>query len=288
MTIKGVDISENNPVVDFEKLKAAGVKFAIIRCGYGNDDVSQDDSRFFENIRKAKAAGVPYGVYLYSYALTVAEAKSEAAHTLRLLNQIDRPAYGVWFDMEDGDGYKARMGMPSNSTLVDICDTYCRELQNAGYYVGIYASLSWFSNTLNDSRLDKYDKWVAQWNPTCDYKKPYGIWQYTDKLMVGGYPFDANWAYKDYPAITGSKKEEPKLTEAQVKKLVQDEYGRLNPTYNTLADVPSYWRADIEKLMDLGVIAGVGNGKLGLTRSEAKSAVIALRLVERFFERNED
>ena len=78
------------------------------------------------------------------------------------------------------------------------------------------------------------------------------------------------------------------MTEAQVKKLVQDEYGRLNPTYNTLADVPSYWRADIEKLMDLGVIAGVGNGKLGLTRSEAKSAVIALRLVERFFERNED
>lgn len=287
MAIKGVDISENNPVVDFEKLKAAGVKFAIIRCGYGSDYANQDDSRFLENVRKAKAAGIPYGVYLYSYALNVAEARSEAAHTLRLLKQIDRPAYGVWFDMEDGDGYKARMGMPSNNTLVEICDTYCRELQNAGFYVGIYASLSWFNSKLNDSRLDKYDRWVAQWNATCDYKKPYGIWQYTDKLMVGGYPFDANWAYKDYPTITGRKEEEVDLTEAQVKKLVQDEYNRLNPIYNTLSEVPSYWRSDIEKLMDFGIIKGTGNGKLGLTRSETKAAVVALRMVERFFDEGE-
>ncbi|WP_160642029.1 MULTISPECIES: glycoside hydrolase family 25 protein [unclassified Neglectibacter] len=288
MAIKGVDISENNPVVDFEKLKAMGVQFALIRCGYGSDIVSQDDSRFLENVRKAKAAGIPYGVYLYSYALTVADARSEAAHTLRLLGQIDHPAYGVWFDMEDADDYKARRGMPSNNTLVDICDTFCRELQSAGYYVGIYASLSWFNNQLSDSRLDKYDRWVAQWNSTCDYKKPYGIWQFTDKLMVGGYPFDANWAYKDYPAITGTKKEESELTEAQVKKLVQDECSRLNPTYNTLADVPSYWRTDIEKLMDISAIKGTGNGRLGLTRSEAKSAVVALRLAEQFIERNKN
>lgn len=92
----------------------------MIRCGYGNDDVSQDDSRFLENVRKAKAAGVPYGVYLYSYALTVTEARSEAAHTLRLLKQIDRPAYGVWFDMEDGDGYKARMGMGNYHDILDF------------------------------------------------------------------------------------------------------------------------------------------------------------------------
>ncbi|WP_161880036.1 MULTISPECIES: hypothetical protein [unclassified Neglectibacter] len=82
--------------------------------------MSQDDSRFLENVRKAKAAGVPYGVYLYSYALTVTEARSEAAHTLRLLKQIDRPAYGVWFDMEDGDGYKARMGMGNYHDILDF------------------------------------------------------------------------------------------------------------------------------------------------------------------------
>ena len=59
-------------------------------------------------------------------------------------------------------------------------------------------------------------------------------------------------------------------------------------SYNTVADVPGYWRADIEKLMDRGVIAGVGNGKLGLTRSEAKSAVVALRLAERLFEQEDN
>lgn len=279
---KGVDISESNGNVDFSALKQAGIEFVLIRCGFGDNMASQDDSRFFENVRKAQAAGMPYGVYLYSYAMNTAQAKSEAAHALRLLGQIDRPTYGVWFDMEDADGYKAKRGMPSNDTLVKICEAFCVELEAQGYYTGIYAAVSWLHNQLDDARLDKYDKWVAQWNDVCQYRKPYGIWQYTDELYIRGRRFDANWAYMDYPALTASpaEKEESLLTREDIEKIARAEAERLNPTYNSLDDVPDYWRADIQALVEQGIIRGSG-GKLGLTRSEAKAAVIVKRALER-------
>ncbi len=85
----------------------------------------------------------------------------------------------------------------------------------------------WDLAILNSPLLDKYDKWVAQWNSICTYKKPYGIWQYTDSLAVSGKNFDGNWAYKDYPSITQAmsepEKEEPDLTEAEVKKIARQE-----------------------------------------------------------------
>ena len=71
---KGVDISEMNGSVDFAALKSAGVEFVIIRCGFGSDYINQDDKRFEENIRKAEAAGMPWGAYLYSYATTTSMA----------------------------------------------------------------------------------------------------------------------------------------------------------------------------------------------------------------------
>ncbi len=253
MAVFGVDISENNNSVDFAALKKAGVKFVLIRCGYGSDDTDQDDSRFFENVRKARAAGMSYGVYLYSYALNTSQAKSEAAHALRLLGQVDRPAYGVWFDMEDADGYKAKNGMPSDDTLVKICEAFCVELQAQGYYTGIYAALSWLENQLDDRRLDRYDKWVAQWNEVCEYDKPYGIWQYTDELYIGGKRFDANWAYKDYPAMTG--KEEKTVTYEQFK-----EYMERYEKERAARPISSWARKAVEHIKETGNMVGDERG----------------------------
>lgn len=193
MAIKGVDISEMNGSVDFQALKNAGIQFVIIRCGFGSDYTNQDDKRFAENVRKAEAAGMPWGAYLYSYATTDSMAQSEAQHTLRLLNG-KKPLYGVWYDVED----KSQAG----ADLVSICETYCNAMEKAGVYCGIYSMLSWMESKLNSTRLDKYDKWVAQWASACTYGKPYGIWQYTDNWTIGGKAFDGNWAYKDYPSLT--------------------------------------------------------------------------------------
>ena len=192
MAIKGVDISEHNGSVNFSTLKNNGVEFVIIRLGYGSNYTNQDDKRFAENVKKAEAAGMPWGAYLYSYAKNTSMAKSEAEHALRLLKG-KTPLYGVWYDVEDPQ--------LSGVDVVATSQTFCDAMENAGYYAGIYASLSWLNGSLNSSKLDKYDKWVAQWNSSCTYKKAYGIWQYTDKLVIGGKNFDGNWAYKDYPSI---------------------------------------------------------------------------------------
>lgn len=232
MAVKGVDISVHNGNVDFQALKNAGIEFVIIRCGYGSDYTHQDDERFAENVRKADTAGMPWGVYLYSYATTTAMAKSEAQHTLRLLNGR-KPAYGVWYDVED----KSQV----NVDLVSICETYCNAIEAAGLYCGIYSMLSWFNGKLNSSRLDKYDKWVAQWSDSCEYKKPYGIWQFTDKLTIGGKVFDGNWAYKDYPSFT-TQNETTTLSKSRV--FSEQENGITNPYGNGHTGVDLGWDKD--------------------------------------------
>lgn len=209
---KGVDISSSNGSIDIEKIKNAGYEFVMIRCGYGNDDTNQDDSQFENNVRKCETVGLPWGVYLYSYALNTAEAKSEAQHVLRLLKG-KKPSLPIAFDMEDADGYKARNGMPNNKTLVDICKTFLNIVRNAGYYVSLYASLSWLKNQLNDSSLlNSYDIWVAQWSSKCQFKGNYGMWQYggeTNLLESNSIPgvgvIDKNYAYIDYPTVIKQK-----------------------------------------------------------------------------------
>ena len=175
MQKKGVDISEHNGSVDFQALKNAGVQFAILRLGYGSDYVSQDDSRFSENVHKAETAGMPWGAYLYSYAKTAAMAQSEAQHALRLLNG-KKPSYGVWFDVEDGQ--------ISSADVVTTSQTFCDAMEAAGVYAGIYASLSWLNGKLDSPLLDKYDKWVAQWNSICTYKK--ALWDLAIHGQAGG------------------------------------------------------------------------------------------------------
>ena len=205
---KGVDISSVNGDVDIQKIKDAGYDFVMIRCGFGSDIKSQDDSQFENNVRKCEKIGMPWGTYLYSYALNTDEAKSEAEHVIRLLKN-KKPTFPVALDMEDADGYKSKNGMPSNATLRNICKTFLRRIKSAGYYQMLYASLSWLNNQLNDSELlNNYDIWVAQWNSTCDYKKEIGMWQYGGEVnylesnsIDGVGVVDKNKCFKDYPTI---------------------------------------------------------------------------------------
>lgn len=205
---KGVDISSLNGDISIQKIKNAGYDFVMIRCGYGDDLSVQDDSQFENNVKKCEAAGVPWGAYLYSYALNIEDAVSEARHVIRLLKG-KRPTMPIAFDMEDADGYKRKNGMPSNKMLVDICKRFLTEMKRVGYYPMLYASLSWLNNQLNDpSLLNAYDVWVAQWNSSCDYRGSYGLWQYggeTNFLESNSIPgvgtIDKDKCYKDYPTI---------------------------------------------------------------------------------------
>ncbi len=193
---KGIDVSSYQGNINWEKAKQ-NIDFAIIRCGYGNNRTTQDDSKFERNTEKCEQQNIPYGVYLYSYATNIEEAQSEVEHTLRLI-QNKKLEYPVFLDVESD----VQASLP-NETLVNIVEYYCTKMEEAGYYVGIYANLDWFVNRLDSPKLDKFDHWLAQWNNKPTYQKPFGMWQYTSKLTIPGIEgfVDGDIAYKDYPTI---------------------------------------------------------------------------------------
>ena len=198
--LKGIDISEYNGNIDMKKVREDGVEFVIIRLGYGKNK-SQIDKKFYENYRKAIENSIPVGIYLYSYAINIEDAKCEAKRVIDEIKNL-KIEYPVFIDMEDADGYKAKRNV-SNEMCIDICDTFCNLIEKAGYYAGIYANLNWLKNRINSTQLDRYDKWVAQWAKECTYNKQYGIWQYSSKGKISGINgnVDLNYALKDYKNI---------------------------------------------------------------------------------------
>ena len=205
---KGVDISSSNGSVDMDKIKKAGYDFVMIRCGYGDDIKSQDDSQFEANVKKAEKAKLPWGVYIYSYATNKTEAESEVEHVKRLLNG-KKPTLPVAFDMEDADGYKSRNGAMKKSVITGVCKTFLSGIKKEGYYPMLYTSLSWIGRYIGTEITDKYDVWIAQWNKTCDYEgKNLGMWQYGGEVnylesnsISGVGTIDKDKCDKNYPTI---------------------------------------------------------------------------------------
>lgn len=201
--IYGLDLSKHNGTVDFNAIKNAGNSFVILRAGYGKV-TSQKDAKFEEYYAGAKAVGLAVGAYWYSYALSAEEAKQEAEACLAVIKD-KQFEYPIFFDMEDADGYKAKNGMPSNSTLAAICNTFCADVEKAGYFVGIYASSSWFRNQLKNVS-NAYDKWYAAWGDADavldenEVRTDCRIHQFTSSYILGGKRFDRNVVYGfDYP-----------------------------------------------------------------------------------------
>lgn len=183
----GIDVSNAQGNIDWEAVKAADVEFVIIRCGWGGDFAKQDDPKFNEYASQCEQLNIPYGVYLYSYALNTDSAKSEANHTLRMLGD-HKPQLGVWFDMEDADHYKQKHGInvyQSRQLLTDICKTYCDIIKAHGYNCGIYAAYDYWKNVLYKEQLTQYPIWLAIWGPSKP-PMPCTIWQYTDVGHVPG------------------------------------------------------------------------------------------------------
>ena len=179
MKVTAVDVSFCQTNVDYHKVKADGIDTVIIRAGFGRETY-QKDAQFEEHYRKAKAAGLKVGVYWFSYAYSVAEAKKEASACLYCLNgrKLDLP---VFYDLELGS--QTKLG---KDTLTAMAVAFCECVKVHGYSSGVYASASWFASYLNYEKLKKqYAIWLAQWGTgspcrTCD------IWQCSDSGKVNG------------------------------------------------------------------------------------------------------
>lgn len=250
---EGIDISEFNGDVDIAAMRGK-IDFVIIRCGYGGNYAYQDDAQYRNNVRKCQAAGMPFGVYLYSYARNRDMALDEARHTLRLLEGLT-PLYGVWYDVEDRT-------LPGDDQLTENCLAFYDRITEAGYYCGIYASLSWMQDRLSSPRLSHIDRWVAQWTGELQYPGA-GIWQYTDRGLINGRYYDRDRAFRDYPAIIRGE-DWTDMTREQVQELARQEaqqvYDRNEAKYRTFREVPAWAREAVEDVYRRLELGGTDSG----------------------------
>ena len=196
--LKGIDVSKFQGEVDWEKAKAAGIDFAIIRCGYGGEwdgqeaDWAQDDDQWRRNADECTRLGIPFGVYLYSYATNEEEARSEADHVARLLGLVAPPqegledytatpyqlSYPVYYDLED----KSISGIFSDE-MAAITQAFFDRLVELGYTgeQGIYASLNWVRARFSDPAFDPWrdNLWIARFSDSLGYTGTYDMWQCT-------------------------------------------------------------------------------------------------------------
>lgn len=276
----GPDISSWQDDINIREL-ANHCDFFIFRSHAG----MSEDSKAARNVELAIDSGKPYGLYIYSYALTRERAKQEAANVIAFANSRRVKPKFLVIDMEDADRYKARNGMPSNDTLRGICTEECVAFENAGYYAMIYASSSWFKNQL--AGLDRFDKWVAHWptsggkqkgmntDPSGENANNCGIWQFTSEGHLPGYNgnLDMNYLYKDVilggdtptpqpapvPTVEGSTLE---LAAAVMRGEYGDDQARRNSLGNRYNEVQDFinhiYNASVDTL-----VAEVKAGKYG-------------------------
>lgn len=216
----GIDISKHNGNINLKPYKK---NFVIIRVGYGRFTL---DSMFKRNVSECKRLGIPFGVYFYSYALNVAQARAEAKAVLHAIKPYKHDIkVGVWFDMEDADGFKSKHGFKFTSANIGgICKAFCDEISKSGYYAGIYTASSWLHHL--KGTCDRYDKWVASWGKdngkqTTNTKAHGTLQQYTSK------PFDKDIMYVDISHYSKGRKAQsktgkPEKTSGKASKLAVD------------------------------------------------------------------
>ncbi|MBQ9674140.1 MAG: glycoside hydrolase family 25 protein [Ruminococcus sp.] len=190
----GVDVSYVQGDIDWQAVKAAGVDFAIIRCGgrgYGEKGILYTDEKFKQNIEGATDAGLDVGVYFYSQAVSVEEAEEEAQYTLELISDY-KLKYPVVFDWEHYELDDARTDNVDRDTLTQIALKYCDVVQKSGYTPVVYANRSLLYFEYDLAKLINTEIWLASYEDNPDYYYDFGIWQYSTEGKVDGIKSDVD------------------------------------------------------------------------------------------------
>ena len=186
----GIDVSSYQEDIDWNQVKASGVEYAIIRMayrGYSSGSLAKDRNGL-KNLKEAKAAGLKVGVYIFSQAITVAEAQEEADYVINEISSysLDLP---IVMDYEyaagnDGRLYNAHLSVDAATSIVNA---FCERVHNKGYYGMLYANKSMLENQLNASDISsKYLVWLANYTNETKYAGNYRFWQYTSTGAVAG------------------------------------------------------------------------------------------------------
>lgn len=213
--MKGIDVSQHNGRIDWQKVKNSGIEFAILRLGWiGNKNNHTLDTTFERNYNECKRLGIPVGVYVYNYCSSVDRIKSGANWTIQKLQgkKLDLPVY---IDMEDA----SIKGLGKN-TLTNMCIAFNSIIEAAHLWAGVYANLDWFNNYLNKNEIKRrYTTWIAHYGVSINkYKGQYDMLQYTSSGRVSGISgnVDMNELYRNLVAeINGNKTVTPVIPTAK-------------------------------------------------------------------------
>mgnify|MGYP003289643337 CR=1 FL=1 len=195
MTIKGIDVSSHNGLIDWEKAKKH-IDFAIIRAGFGKENI---DTRFERNISECNRLKIPAGAYWFSYAYNEQMALNEAKFLCSLLSKYE-VTYPVAFDFEyDSVSFANKHNVVVTSDLMyRMADIFLKYVCQSGYKPILYTNLDFYNRGF-DMLAESYDLWFAQWKVSKP-SKPCAIWQYADNGTIEGVPGqpDLNISYVEY------------------------------------------------------------------------------------------
>ena len=182
-----IDVSAHQGSIDWNAVYNSGKIYGVIlRIGYWNTE----DSRFGEYISEVKRLGIPYGIYLFSYASTTNGANTEANFTNSIISKYNlNPTLGIYYDLED---WYISANNTSNILSANDYDNIARTYLNSvrsytynNYKVKIYANLNFANNRFNSYARNEID-WIAQYNSSCSYTGKYSMWQYTSSATLEG------------------------------------------------------------------------------------------------------
>lgn len=273
MRVLGVDLSEYQRGIDFDRLMAEGAEFVILRGGDGG----YNDKCFAGFYDKAKARKLPVGAYWFSRALNANQAQQEAMQFYDSCLKGRQFELPVYMDIE----CKAQQNL-SKAALTEVVKVWTSTLRKLGYLVGVYTTALWLTAEIDRQAIGEVELWIAQWSakqPTIDH----GMWQfggdgynyYRSKYMAG-FVMDQNWMYKDYPSIVktaglnGYGKENIEMTKEEVIALIDQRIKAALEGENTK---PSDWA---KEEMAAAVAAGITDGSRpqGYARREEVAAMV--------------
>ena len=205
-TIPGVDVSYYQGQIDWEKVKASGIEFAIIRLGYrgyGKEGKLVEDKMYWQNIQNAITAGLDVGVYFFSQALNAEEAVEEANFVLDRIRDYDI-SFPVVFDWETISSDTARTNDIETEQLCQAANVFCHTVRDAGYIPMVYSNQSVSLLNYDLSRLQEWDFWYAEYKEYPTFYYDFDIWQYGSSGIFKGVPdayVDTNISFIDYSKI---------------------------------------------------------------------------------------
>ena len=186
-SVIGIDVSSHQKSIDWTAVKNSGVKFAMIQVGYRGYETGalMNDAYFEENIQGAIENGIDVGVYFFSQAVSVEEARAEADFVLERVKKYNLQL-PIVFDLEEVSNATDRIENTTAQERTQAAVTFMNHIKNAGYQAMVYSSSQLFETVFEMNYLHDYDFWVAEYSYAPNFSYHFSIWQYTDSGSVNG------------------------------------------------------------------------------------------------------